>query len=236
MATLLSMCRDAADLIGIQRPTGIMAGGDQTARTLLSCATREGRALSRRWTWQALTQIQTFTSIAAETQTGAIPSDCNRILPDTFFNRTMKRPVRGPMTAREWEVQKALTAAVLFDAFRVRGNDLDMIPTPAAGWDYAFEYVSDNWCESAGGTGQSAWMADTDVPLLDAEAFTLGIVWRYLQSRGLDYAEAMRSYELEVLNLTARDGARRAVDLTGTRRAGMGARLPSVPEGTWAIP
>ena len=66
MATLLSMCRDAADLIGIQRPIGIMAGGDQTARTLLACATREGRALSRRWTWQAMTVIQTFTSVAAE--------------------------------------------------------------------------------------------------------------------------------------------------------------------------
>ena len=235
MATLLSMCRDAADLIGIQRPVGIMAGGDQTARTLLSCATREGRALSRRWTWQALTQIRTFISVAAEAQPGAIPADCNRILPDTFFNRTMKRPVRGPLNAREWEVQKALTAAVLFDAFRVRDDALDMIPTPGAGWTYAFEYVSTNWCESAGGAGQDSWLADTDVPLLDPEAFTLGIIWRYLQSRGLDYAEAMRSYEIEVTNLTARDGARRAVDLTGTLRAGMGARYPIVPEGSWSI-
>lgn len=233
MATLLSMCRDAADLIGIQRPLGIMAGGDQTARTLLACATREGRALSRRWTWQAMTVIQTFTSVAAEAQTGAIPSDCSRVLADTFFNRTMKRPVRGPLNAREWEIQKALTAAVLYDAFRIRGDTIDLIPTPSAGWTYAFEYVSTNWCESTTGTGQDAWAADTDVPLLDAEAFTQGIVWRYLQSRGLDYAEAMRSYELEVLNLMARDGARRTVNLTGKLR--IGARYPTVTEGSWSL-
>lgn len=236
MATLLSMCRDAADTIGIQRPVGIVAGSDQTARTLLSCAQREGKALARRWTWQALTREHTFTSTATTVQASGLPFDWGgRMLADTFFNRTFKRAVRGPLNSREWQVQKALTAAVLFDAYRVIGNELWMIPTPAAGSTYAFEYVTKHWCEDATGTGQDAWAADTDVPRLDAEAMTLGIVWRYLQSRGLDYAEAMRNYEVEVTSLMARDGSRRAVDLTGTRRMGMGARLPTVPEGSWSI-
>ena len=236
MATLLSMCRDAADIIGIQRPVGIVAGSDQNARTLLSCAQREGRALSRRWTWQAITAEHTFTSTATTSQGGGLPSDWGgRMLADTFFNRTMKRPVRGPLNPREWEVQQALTAAVLFDAYRIRGDALEMVPTPEAGWTYAFEYVSKNWCESSTGAGQDAWAADTDVPLLDDEAMTLGIVWRFLQSRGLDYAEAMRSYEEQVINLMQRDGSRRAVDLTGTGSLGAGARYAIVPEGSWSI-
>lgn len=236
MATLLSICRDAADIIGIPRPVGIMAGSDQTARTLLSCAQREGYALSRRWTWQALTKERTFVSVATSDQPGALPSDYGgRMLADTFFNRTMKRGVRGPLNSREWQVQQALTAAVLFDAYRIVGNTLYLIPVPSAGWTYAFEYVSNQWCESSGGTGQASWQADTDVPLLDAEAMTLGVVWRYLQSRGLDYAEAMRNYEVEVANLMARDGSRRTVDLTGMNGLGAGARLPLVPEGSWSI-
>jgi hypothetical protein len=236
MATLLSMIQDAADIIGIQRPVGVVAGSDQTTRTFLSCAQREGRALARRWTWQALTKEHTFTSTATTTQATGLPSDWgNRMLSDTFFNRTMKRVVRGPLNPREWQAQQALTAAVLFDAFRIRGNALDLIPTPSAGWTYAYEYVSENWCESALGVEQSGWVADTDVPLLDVEAMTLGIVWRFLHSRGLDYAEAMRDYETQVLNLMARDGSRRAVDMTGTRGLGAGARYPLVPEGSWVV-
>lgn len=234
MATLLSICRDAADIIGIARPVGIMAGSDQTARTLLSCAQREGYALARRWTWQALTAEHTFTSTATSAQASGLPTDWDgRMLSDTFFNRTMKRAVRGPLNAREWQVQQALTAAVLFDAYRITGNTLYLIPTPEAGWTYAYEYVSKNWCESSGGTGQSSWAADTDVPLLDAEAMTLGIVWRYLQSRGLDYAEAFRNYEIEVLNLMSRDGSRRSVDMTGRAGLGANARFPTAPEGSW---
>lgn len=236
MATLLTMCRDAADMIGIQRPVGIVAGSDQTARTMLACAQRVGRDLSRKWTWQALTKEHTFTSTATTVQADGLPADWGgRLLSDTFFNRTMKRHVRGPLTPREWQVQQALTAAVLFDAFRIQGNAIEMVPTPSAGWTYAYEYVSANWCQDAGASGQDAWVSDTDTPLLDDEAMTLGIVWRYLQSRGLDYAEALRDYETQVLNLMARDGARRAVDMTGMRGLGGGARYPTVPDGSWSV-
>lgn len=236
MATLLSMCQDAAGVIGIPRPAAIFAGSDQNARMLLAAAQREGKALARRWTWQALTREHVFAAVAASIQPDGLPADWGgRMLPNTFFNRSFKRGVQGPLTSREWQVQKALTAAVLFDAFRIIGNRMEMIPTPEAGAEYAYEYVSAHWCEDAGGVGQDAWAMDTDVPRLDPEAMTLGIAWRFLQSRGLEYAEAMRNYEIEVVNLTARDGARRAVDLTGRFGTAAGARYPIVPEGSWAV-
>lgn len=236
MATLLTICQDAANLIGIPRPASVMAGNDQNARILLSVAQREGNALARRWSWQALVREHIFTSTATTTQATGLPSDWSgQMIANTFFNRSFKRGVRGPLTSREWQAQRALSAASLFDAFRIQGNSLEMLPTPAAGSEYAYEYISKNWCENSSGTGQDAWANDADVPRLDAEAMTLGIVWRFLQARGLEYAEAMRNYEIEVVNLMSRDGARRAVDLTGTRGLGIGPRYPAVPEGSWNV-
>jgi hypothetical protein len=236
MATLLSICQDAADLIGIPRPVGIMAGSDASARRLLAAATRTGNDMSRRWTWQALTCEHTFTSTATTVQASGLPTDWgNRILPDTFFNRTLKREVRGPLNSREWQVQQALTAAVLFDAYRIVGNELWLIPTPVAGSTYAYEYVTANWCESAAGTGQTGWVADTDVPRLDEEAMTTGVVWRFLQASGMEYAEAMQEHERRIMDLIAKDGSRRVVDMTGTAGLGASARYAAVPEGSWVI-
>ena len=236
MATLLSICADAADIVGIQQPAGIMAGADQTARTLRACAQREGMALSRRWNWQRLTMAHTFTSTATTIQADGLPSGWSgRMVSDTFYNRTQKRGVRGPLNPQEWQAYLALTAPVVTDAFRIQEGALELLPTPAAGWTYAFEYVSSEWCESATGTGQARWAADTDVPRLDEELFTLGVIWRYLQSRGLEYAEAMRSYEIEVNNAMLRDGARRTVDLRGNYGTMDRPRYPAVPEGSWVV-
>src|SRR3954449_2284593 len=131
--TLLSLAQAACDILSIPRPTSVIAAADQTARTLLSCANREGKSLAARWTWQSLTKTHTFTSTATERQTAGVPSDFGRILSNSFFNRTTKRPVMGPLTAQEWEAHTALTAQVLFDAFRFRETQLDMKPVPSAG-------------------------------------------------------------------------------------------------------
>lgn len=232
--TLLSIVQNAADILAVTRPSSAVTANDTTARVLLVCAQREGKALSRRWTWAALTKSNTFTSTATEVQTGAIPSDFDRMLADSFFNRTIKRPVRGPLTAQEWETQKALTAAVLFDAYRIYDGELHMYPTPSAGWTYAFGYVSNKWCESSGGTAQAEWAADSDVALLDEELMTLGVIWRFKQSRGLDFAADQMLYEREVMQATQRDGSRRTL-MFGEAVDWYAPRVPGVPEGSWSL-
>lgn len=233
--SLLTLSQAACDLIGVPRPTSIVAGADQTARTLLSCAQREGRTLARRWAWSALTKDKVFTSAATSAQPAALPTDFGRMVADTFYNRSLHRPVQGPLTAQEWDGHVALSAAVLFDAFRIRQGQVELLPTPAAGLTYAFTYVSADWCRDETSTvTRSLWAADADAGLLDEELMTLGVIWRFKQSRGLDYAEDMRTYEIEVAQAMARDGARRTVDLGGDATGSM-PRLPGVAEGSWAL-
>ena len=145
----------------------------------------------------------------------------------------MLRPVRGPLTSVEWQAVQGSGTQVVTDAFRYRAGEIELVPTPTAGWTYAYEYITSDWCEDSGGTGQSAWAADTDVARLDGELMTLGIVWRFLQGRGQDYQASQAKYEQEVMKAMARDGSRRVVSLSG--RGSIGARIPAVPEGTWAL-
>ena len=232
--TLLTLAQAACDIIGMPRPTSVMAGADQTARTMLSLAQREGRVLARRWTWTALRKQQTFTTVAQTVQTGAVPSDFDRMVSETFWNRTDQLRVVGPVTPEEWQGLVASVALPIESAFQMRAGQIELYPVPTAGETYAYEYVSTQWCQSASGTGQTAWVADTDTGLLDEELTTLGLVWRFKQSRGLDYAEDMTTYEEQVLQAMARDGTRRTARLAREIDYGA-AHYPLVPEGNWAV-
>ena len=233
--TLLSIVNDAQDALGLPRDTVVVSSTDQTTITLLRLANQEGRELARRHSWQALVTEKTFTSTATEEQSSVIPTDLDRFVNESFYNRTRHRRLIGPLTATEWQGNKGITASILIDAFRVRGDAFLITPTPAAGDTYAYEYVSKNWCEDSGGTGQAAWVADDDVPRLDAELMTLGLVWRFNKSKGLGYAEDFATYQQQVTQAIMRDGARRTINLATDERLFDNARAPYVPEGDWNL-
>lgn len=230
--SLLTLCQAACDIVGLPRPTTIVGETSQTTRALLSLAQVEGRELARRHPWQALQVDHTFASVAQEAQTGAIPTDFDRFVDETFWNRSRRRPVHGPQTAEEWQTLKATATPAVTDVWRQRGDTILILPEPAAGQTYAFTYISKNWCQSESGTAQPAWAGDTDTAKLDEQLHTLGLAWRYLQARGMDYAEAMATYEREVARAIAKDGGRRRLSFGGSEewRPRVG-----VQEGYWNL-
>lgn len=232
--SLLTLIQNAADRVKLSRPSSVVSSTDPNARRLLALAQQEGVELAKRHAWQKITKEQTFTSTAAAAQTGAIPSDFDRIIDGTFFNRTAKRHLEGPLNSQEWQFAQAVTATTIIEAFRFRGNSILITPTPTGtSTTYAFEYVSTQWCESSGGTDQSAWAADTDTGILSEELMTLGVVWRWLKSNGSTYDEAFRTYEMQVAQAIARDGGK------PTLNAGkMHSNKPRgifVPDGNWSL-
>jgi hypothetical protein len=211
--SLLTIIQNSCDRLGLVRPSVVVASSGQTERTLLGLAQEEGKTLAKRYDWQVITEEHTF-STANGTSSYSIPSDFDRIVKNTVFNRTRNRRMLGDLTAEQWqEIQSSLSTRV-DPAFRFRGGAFLISPTPSAIETVAYEYVSKNWCESSGGTDQSAWAADTDVAFLDEELITLGIVWRFKSKNGFDYAEAKENYEIEVNNAILRDGARTRIDTT----------------------
>lgn len=184
--TLLSICRDASDEIGIPQPATVAGNTDPIAQKLLRYANKVGNSLMKAVPWQALRKEQTFTAIAGETQTGIIPSDFDRFVPETFWDRSATALLSGPITSTEWSGLKASNYTGTIRKFIYRGGIVSVIPVFAGGESLAFEYVSGKWVLATDGTTyKAAFSVDTDTSLIDEELLTLGVAFEYLNGEGL---------------------------------------------------
>jgi hypothetical protein len=233
--TLRTIVTGACGQLGIVQPSAVVASSDLQVQQLLSLAKQEGKELARRYDWEILTKEGTFTSTATETQVGVITTtftDFGRIVNGSMFNRTQTRPVHGPLNAQEWQNKKARAAQVgVFYCFRIRGGAILFNPAPPTGDEIYFEYISNKWCQSSVGTAQADWAADADTALIDEELIRMGVVWRFLKAKGLDYAEEFRAYEMALIDLFGADAGKSKVDMTGEPDM-WGVNLE---EGNWAL-
>jgi len=228
--------------MGFASPTAVAASTEQRLLKMLALANEEGQELAARHDWQVLTKEATFTTVAVESQ-GAVSSIINtatsgdvmdHIVNNTIWNRDLRRPVFGPLDNQQWQQLKALNINGPWNQFRIRGGNIIFIPVPAAGNTCAFEYTSKMWAtDSTGATLKSAFTVDTDVSLLDDRLITLGLVWRYKQSNGLEYAEDFNKYEIAVTDAMGKDGVRDWLNLSGSRYDVAPGIL--VPLGNWGV-
>jgi hypothetical protein len=234
--SLLTIVQDAADRIGLVRPSQVVGNADAQARAFLAAAQQEGKALARRHDWQRLIKERTFTATATEEQSGVLPADFERMIPGSFWNRSQDRRVAGPLSPQRWQLLKSGLIVMPWDSYRVRGDSFLMNPTPTANDAFAFEYVSTYWCGAADATTptQAAWVADTDIGFLDEELMTLGVMWRFKKARGLEYAEDMQEYELQVARAKGADGGMADLDM-GLGDDGSAVIDPYITDGNWSI-
>lgn len=233
--TLLTIIQDACDEIGLARPTIAFSNTDPTIRQLVALSNRSGKQLAQRFPFQELTTPTTHTTLAAELQ-GTVESimpGFNWYLSRTMWNRDTRVQVLGPLFPDEWQFLKASNVTGPFPEFRIQGDSLYFIPAPVAGQTIGLEYVSKNWCESSGGTGQSKWAADTDIGVLDEEMLTIDLIWRFKHAKGFDYSEDMRQAEININNAMARSGARRKLNMGNITDFGNIAAGLRIPDGSW---
>lgn len=206
--SLLSIVQDAAIDLSQPVPDAVVSATDPAVRLMLRAAQEEGRSLAGRHSWQVLTTEHTFTTAAADEQTDSIPSDFDRLIIESMFNRDRNRRVWGPLDSNQWQSYQASLVTRVDPAYRIRGDIILITPTPAAGETVAYEYISKNWCQDSDGTAQATWESDSDTAKLNEAAMTLGVVWRWRKAKGLDFLAAEREYERIVGDLILRDGSK----------------------------
>lgn len=230
--SLLTLIQNSCDRLGLTRPASAYGSSDPQIMQLVGLAQQEGLELNRRHTWQVMTKEQTFTAAATEAQATAIPSDFDRYVDETMFNRTRKRHVYGPLNPQEWQFQKSVLTSTIVENWRQRGGSVMIAPTATAGDTYAFEYISTKWCQSSGAVAQTSWLSDTDTGILSEDLMKLGVIWRFKSAKGFSYAEEFRTYELQVAEAAARDGGKRTLNAGHSRRASRGI---FVQDGNWPL-
>ncbi len=211
--TLLTIVQDAAVLCNLPAPTSVITSSDPNVPLLLRLANQEGRELARRHDWNVLYSDYFFTSVATEKQT-QFPTNYDRLVPyPEVWNRSLGLPYSGPTSPRTWGTIKglAVTSAqpgwwrIIWSDDSPYGPTLEITPAPTAGQTIAVPYITNTWCKSAAFDNQESWQSDTDFAVIPERLVTLGIVWRYKKSKGLDYAEDMSTYEREVERACSRD-------------------------------
>lgn len=160
---------------------------------------------------QACTASGTATAIIFGQDAYSLPNDFSYFQQMTWWDRSYRWQMMGPLTAQEWqELKSGLSPIGPRRFFRIMGNKFYIHPAPSVtGNTLVFEYYSNAWCQSVSGTAQNTWAADTDYYNFDDDAFILGLKWRFKAAKGLDYAQEKADYAVVCERLLARNGGAR---------------------------
>lgn len=221
----------------LRTPTVVMDSLDAQIIQIRALLEEEGNDLSSRGPWEGLVYEVNHTTIAQADQgaMGDIATNGYRyIVNQTIYDRTDKLPVWGPLSPQEYQQRVALTTVGPRYHYRIRAGKLLINPVPEAGHEWAFECVSDNWIiDGDSGDSKHFFTKDTDVTALPSSLLLMGLRWRWLAAKGLEYAELFRSYEMQVQDALARDGGKPVLNMgcpNRTMRPGI-----FIPEGNWNL-
>ena len=242
--TALQIVRSACLRVGVNRPSTASGATDLQTQQMWGLLSFEGQQLCARFDWQACTLEKTFTTIASTDQGAFVggaqinfaDSDAyDHVISDTLWDRTTKYAPR-PTTGDVWQGEVASGITGPYGKFRIRGGNLIIYPTPAAGLTLAFEYKTKNWVAITATADPTldAFSDDAQYSVLDWQIIEQGLVWRWLKTKGFEYAEDFNTYEAMVADAMTRDQPRRAVSQEGRREDSAEPGI-MVPRDSWNI-
>jgi len=232
--TCLTIIQDVCQRINLPNPSSAAQSTDPAILQLVALANKEGEWQSNK-DWQVLTKETSFITTAVQLQTtlDVTAPGLKNIINDTIWNRDLRRPVYGPMTAQRYQQVQAAVFVGPWNQFIIQQNQILFFPVPSPGQTCWFQYTTQNWCESAGGIGQSRFTMDDDVLLLREDLFKLGLEWRWKKAKGLEYAQEFADYETFMADAYARDGTKDIINMGSARYDIYPGIL--VPSGSWPV-
>jgi hypothetical protein len=130
--SLLSICQNAANNLGVTAPTSIIGNIDPAAARLLQLARREGANLSTRANWAALVVENVFVANGG-TSDFSLPADFRSMVNDTLWDRSRRWQMRGAMTPQQWQLYKSsiIGRATIERRWRIRVSSGSPAGAPA---------------------------------------------------------------------------------------------------------
>ena len=173
------------------------AADDANYAQLIELLNTLGDDLNNRHDWtQSIRECTIVTAGAATSY--ALPADFHEMINQTGWNRSMRLPLVGPLSGQETQYLKSRLGNVIINvAFRIEGNLIVFPIPPADGQTIVFEYITDNWVQSATsstGFDQSAVLAATDTCCYDPGLLVAGLRLYWLEAKGFDTVQAEKRF------------------------------------------
>lgn len=214
--SILTAAQDAMVLCGLPQPSGVVSSTDLTVTKFLAFAQVEAETTGSDFNWRSLNIALQLTGDGATTLF-ALPSDFERILQGQalWSQKYPSIPLQGPISSQDLLALKALPVMPVRPVWRLIGGTLEIWPALSIGEIVNGEYRSTNPIVSGDGlTRKPRWTNDSDYTLFPEVILKLGMIWRWKQSKGLDYAEDFKSYQLERDKKAAHEAGAKIVRMT----------------------
>ena len=156
---------------------------------------------------QAATTASTAGAINFSKTIYAFPSDYDRSIDETNWDKTKKWKMLGPVTPQQWEwLKSGYISTGPRIHFRKMGGNLQIWPPLTTAEYLGFEYVSTYWALTTAGVTKGSFTVDTDTCIFPDRLMVLGLKLKYFEVKNFDTTALYRDY-LEQLDIAkANDG------------------------------
>lgn len=156
---------------GINQDTYVQSVDSPTQVTMSQAATASGTAVS-------LTFCKTKY---------AMPSDFQRIIDRTQWDKSKHWEMLGPESPQQWQwLKSGYIATGPRIRWRILGNTFQIWPGVSTSEYLGFEYVSNAWVTAQDGSAKTSFTADTDVSLYDDRLMVAGLKLKYWAIKGFE--------------------------------------------------
>lgn len=159
----------------------------------------------------------------------AMPSDFDRQINRTHWDKSKHWEMLGPETPQQWEwlISGYISTGPRI-RYRIFGNYFQIWPLVSTAEVIGFEYISNAWASSASGTAKTSFTVDTDTCIFPDNLMILALKKKYFEIKGFDSSTFQKDYETELQIAKANDG--------GALTLSMNPRISTILIGWTQIP
>ena len=231
--TLLELMDQATGELGLAQPSAVIGSSVSQTVQFLALIQRLGKDLVREYEWRRLVTEYTFPTVAS-TADYALPSDFDRMVSDTHWDRTNFWPNMGPKTSQEWQEIQAGLVNFGRSRWRLYQNVVRITPTPSSVMTMAYEYVSNLWVIATGGTAptKALFTVDSDTSIFPDDLMLSGLKLYFRKEKRLDFQYELAEFQEILATRKAQDQPVSSQNVAITQTEVLD---PSVPEGSWSL-
>lgn len=150
-----------------------------------------------------------------------LPSDYDRPIDRTQWDKTQHWEMLGPRTSQEWQwLKSGYIATGPRINYRLLGGYFQIWPALTSNEYLGFEYMSNAWAYSAAGVAKTSFTADTDTCIFPDRLMVLGLKMKYFEIKGFDTSAFTRDFQSQLDIAKANDA--------GSKMLSMAPRLSSI--------
>lgn len=129
----------------------------------------------------------------------SMPSDYDRQIDRTHWDKSKHWEMLGPETPQQWEwlISGYISTGPRI-RYRIFGDYFQIWPAIGTADTLGFEYTSKAWAADSGGTAKNSFTVDTDTCIFPDRLMVLGLKKKYFEVKGFDTTMYERDYQRQL--------------------------------------